>query len=120
MFFSQGQRTWDIHAEAAVHFSGEGAVCPSAHLPHRAVRRVLPGAPAQSGAHDWYVPWCAQTALVIPPVGLGSVSWLQYTQLAFLCIVRLKYNVAFQIIHYNVLPLMAGFEQLILVRGSGH
>lgn len=56
MFFFQGQRTWDIHAEAAVHFSGKGAVCPSAHLPHRAVRRVLPGAPAQSGAHDWYVP----------------------------------------------------------------
>lgn len=53
MFFFQGQRTWDIHAQAAVHFSGKGAVCPSSHLPHRAVRCVLPGAPAQSGAHDW-------------------------------------------------------------------
>lgn len=55
------------------------------------------------------------------PVGLEKVfHGFSITQFTSLCIVGLKCSLAFQIIHHNVLQVMAGFEQLIPVPGSGH
>jgi len=51
--FFKGQRTWDIHAQATVHFSGESTVCPSSYLPNCAVWCIFSGAPAKSGTDDW-------------------------------------------------------------------